>query len=155
MWWFNRAETRWFSAVLFSYPYDFSIWESLAWMVEYPGTEQYRTLRVEGEAILRKQAKDISEMLRVTTRPMKIDGHLILAANLPYTLASDAAHELAKGEPFGAVYYDTKEGRCFALRSDKDGGVDVSVIAKKFGGGGHKNAAGFTVPFDVYRRFEV
>jgi nanoRNase/pAp phosphatase (c-di-AMP/oligoRNAs hydrolase) len=31
-----------------------------------------------------------------------------------------------------------------SLRSN--GGYDVSVIAKAFGGGGHKNAAGFEVP---------
>jgi len=39
----------------------------------------------------------------------------------------------------------------FSLFSDK-GGVDVGQIAKKFGGGGHKNAAGFTldhVPFEI------
>ena len=32
----------------------------------------------------------------------------------------------------------------FSLRSGESG-VDVSSVAKKFGGGGHKNAAGFSV----------
>jgi nanoRNase/pAp phosphatase (c-di-AMP/oligoRNAs hydrolase) len=34
--------------------------------------------------------------------------------------------------------------RIFSLRSVGD--FDVSAIAKIYGGGGHKNAAGFTVP---------
>ena len=28
------------------------------------------------------------------------------------------------------------------------GGCQVEVMAKKYGGGGHKNAAGFTLPLD-------
>ena len=30
-----------------------------------------------------------------------------------------------------------------------DGGADVSAIAASYGGGGHKNAAGFTLPHGV------
>lgn len=33
----------------------------------------------------------------------------------------------------------------YSLRS-REGGVDVSEIAKQFGGGGHKHAAGFRLP---------
>ena len=51
---------------------------------------------------------------------------------------------MAEGEPFAACYWDTPEGRVFSLRSSSDG-VDVSEIAKQFGGGGHKNAAGFKI----------
>lgn len=44
----------------------------------------------------------------------------------------------------GLVYYiDGQSMRC-SLRSIGD--VDVSEIAKRFGGGGHKNAAGFEIP---------
>ena len=37
--------------------------------------------------------------------------------------------------------------RIFSLRSTEDG-LDVSEIASKFGGGGHKHAAGFSVPLE-------
>ena len=36
------------------------------------------------------------------------------------------------------------QGFVFSLRSE-EGGLDVSEIAKKFGGGGHKHSAGFKV----------
>jgi uncharacterized protein len=38
-------------------------------------------------------------------------------------------------------------GRAFSLRSS-DAGVDVLEIAKRYGGGGHRNAAGFQMPID-------
>ena len=68
-------------------------------------------------------------------------------ASLPYTLTSDAALAMAQGEPFAACYWDTERTRIFSLRS-ADEGVDVSVIATAYGGGGHQHAAGFAVPRD-------
>jgi nanoRNase/pAp phosphatase (c-di-AMP/oligoRNAs hydrolase) len=52
---------------------------------------------------------------------------------------------MAAGEPFAACYWDTPDGRVFSLRSREDG-VDVSAIAKRYGGGGHRNASGFRMP---------
>lgn len=92
-------------------------------------------------------------MLRVTTREMLIGGYRVPVANLPYTLTSDAGHDLANGKPFAACYWDTPEGRCFSLRSREDG-VDVSLVAKQYGGGGHRNASGFRVSFAVANTFE-
>ena len=52
---------------------------------------------------------------------------------------------MAQGEPFAACYWDTEGARVFSLRSADDG-LDVSEIAKQYGGGGHVRAAGFSVP---------
>lgn len=51
---------------------------------------------------------------------------------------------MGENEPFAVCYWDTEKKRTFSLRST-DKGVDV--VAVKFGGGGHKHAAGFSVPF--------
>lgn len=51
----------------------------------------------------------------------------------------------SEGEKFAACYWDTPDGRVFSLRSTDDG-MDVSEIAKVFGGGGHEHASGFKVP---------
>lgn len=61
-------------------------------------------------------------------------------------LFSEVGHELCKmysNAPFAVYYFDSlKDGvRQWGLRSIGD--FDVSDIAKRFGGGGHKNAAGF------------
>ena len=67
-----------------------------------------------------------------------------LAADCPPHLQSDVGHELAnQSGTFGLLWYVDKDNRCkCSLRSNGD--YDVSAIAKVFGGGGHRNAAGFT-----------
>lgn len=108
----------------------------------------------DGQSIERKHFKDIAELLPVTTRELEIGGFRVKAANLPYTLSSDAGHALAEGKPFGACYWDTPGGRMFSLRSN-DEGEDVAEVAKQYGGGGHRNAAGFKVSFEQAQTFEV
>lgn len=50
------------------------------------------------------------------------------------------------GSKFSLVLYESKPGMIKAsLRSDEHKGVDVSEIAKKFKGGGHKLASGFEI----------
>lgn len=72
-----------------------------------------------------------------------------LAVNTPNNI-SEVGHELANASgTFGLVwYYDhgAKVANC-SLRSND--AYDVSVIAKAFGGGGHRNAAGFRVPIST------
>lgn len=146
LWRFNLTGTREIQAAVFSYPYDFAVWDDL---MERDTIDLYR----EGIAIERKHFKDINELVGVVTRRMRIGGHDVPMANLPYTLTSDAGHKLAEGEPFAGCYWDTPGGRVFSLRS-RDDGLDVSEIAKQYGGGGHKNASGFRVPFDELAQFE-
>lgn len=140
LWRFKYPDTRAVQACVFSYPYDFDVWDRL-FLAKLPDLER------EGAAIERKHFKDIRELLSVVKRRIKIAGHEIPAASLPYTLTSDAGNIMAKGEPFAACYYDTPDGRVFSLRSADDG-MDVSAIAASFGGGGHQHAAGFQVPRD-------
>lgn len=70
-----------------------------------------------------------------------------LAVNAPSFFSSDLGHVLAKKSgSFGMTYqYDgSKRQWLFGLRSI--GAFNVAAIAEKFGGGGHLNAAGFTLP---------
>ncbi|NBA95548.1 phosphohydrolase [Pseudomonas sp. R5(2019)] len=139
LWLFKLDGTREIQANLFSYPYDFEVWDQLM-------AADVETLRSDGAAIERKHHKDIAELVVVTKRRLVIGGHDVPAASLPYTLTSDAGHLMAQGEPFAACYWDTPTGRVFSLRSTNEG-MDVSAIASQYGGGGHRNAAGFRVPF--------
>lgn len=139
LWRFALPRTREIQACIFSYAYEFDVWDML--MRARP-----EDLAVEGEAIERKHFKDIEELTKVVTRDFTIAGHTVPVANLPYTLTSDAGHLLAKGKPFAGCYWDTPDGRVFSLRST-DEGLDVSLIAKEYGGGGHRNASGFRVPY--------
>lgn len=147
LWKFALRKTREIQASVFSYPYDFKAWDFLM-------SADPVQLAVEGEAIERKHFKDIRELVGVVTRRMNIAGHNVPVANLPYTLTSDAGHLLAKGEAFAGCYWDTPDGRVFSLRSTDDG-LDVSEIAKQYGGGGHKNASGFRLTYADAAKLEA
>lgn len=152
LWRFKLPYTRDVMADIFSYPYDFRMWDWLAARSEC--TLSLQEMIAEGAAIERKHHKDIAELIDVMARPLKIGGHIVPAASLPLTLTSDAGHKMAEGEPFAACYWDTPTGRVFSLRSQDDG-LDVSKIAKQYGGGGHKHAAGFRVPLEQISQFEI
>jgi oligoribonuclease NrnB/cAMP/cGMP phosphodiesterase (DHH superfamily) len=141
LWRFMYEETKNISAALFAEEYSFITWSM--WSLRLEDETKWACER--GEAILRKQAKDIKELLQNKFRT-NIAGHNVWAANLPYTLASDAANILAQGEPFGVTFFLDGTSAVFSLRSTNEG-VDVSEIAKQFGGGGHKHAAGFKLPY--------
>lgn len=140
LWRFALDGTREIQANLFSHPYDFDIWDGLMW-------RPISASIADGTAIERKHHKDVAELVAGSRRRMNIGGHDVPVANLPYIHSSDAGHLMARGEPFAACYHDTTDGRYFSLRSS-DAGMDVGEIAKLYGGGGHRNAAGFKVPFD-------
>lgn len=148
LWQFKLPGTREIQAAVFSYRYDFGVWDGLIL------DRDIDELFVEGLAIERKHFKDIDELLDVTMRYMVIGGHKVPVANLPYTLTSDAGHKMAEGNPFAACYWDTPEGRVFSLRSTDDG-LDVSEIAKQYGGGGHRNASGFRVAYANLSQFDA
>lgn len=135
--------SRAINAALFSYPPTFTTLTELAERMAH--NAGFTTLAKEGYAIERKQQKDVIELIGLLKHRRVIGGTEVWCANLPYTLASDAANLLAEGEPFGATYFIDAEGYAvFSLRSTEDG-VDVSAIAKSYGGGGHAKAAGFRV----------
>jgi hypothetical protein len=140
LWRFAFESTREVSAALFSYVYDFDLWDGL--MEE----NSLGDLLVEGEAIERKHQQDIANLLPIVQRRMVIGGFNMPVANLPLTLTSDAGHKMASAETGGvaACYWDTPQGRVFSLRSVDDG-PDCKDIAVKYGGGGHPHAAGFRV----------
>ena len=143
LWRFKLPNTREIQSFVFSHEYSFELWDKLM------GADQVELLKMTaaGAAIERKHHKDIAELLKFCQRRMVIAGHDVPVANLPYTMSSDAGHVMGEGEPFAACYTDTAEHRVFSLRSAPDG-VDVSEIAKQFGGGGHKHASGFRVSRD-------
>lgn len=77
-----------------------------------------------------------------------IDGQYGIGVDCPYALASDVCHRLLEDWPFAEFAAAIVRGErtiTYSLRSVEDR-IDVSAIAKKFGGGGHRNAAGFKVP---------
>lgn len=136
LWRFVLPNSREINAALSSYEMTHGMWDHL----HRAGTSR---LAEDGKAILRDQANTVAKHV-ARAHEINLAGYAILAVNAT-TLVSEIAGELAKGRPFGACYFDRADGlRQWSLRSRGD--FDVEVIATAFGGGGHKNAAGFEMP---------
>jgi nanoRNase/pAp phosphatase (c-di-AMP/oligoRNAs hydrolase) len=66
---------------------------------------------------------------------------------MTYNGSSDILNELVKRSPSGVAmgWFQRADGQ-FQTSLRSDGRVDVSVLAKKYGGGGHPKAAAFQGP---------
>ena len=167
-WQFKLEDTKAFQKALWSRPWTFADWKER--FLPGLGFCNYEAYYAEGEAILRAHEQNVQSVVKGGARPCSIVPAIInssdsykapwvwwhdeecgdtcgangLAANCPPHLASDVGHELAnQSGTFGLLWSIDKDNICkCSLRSNGD--YDVSAIAKEFGGGGHKNAAGFT-----------
>ena len=168
-WQFKLEGTKEFNKALWSYtPWSFEQWKreflpaaTGGRHLTFTQTSAYSSLVKEGAAILRAHDQNVQSVVKSGARECDMgptvgyealfkDGHISLvglAANCPPHLTSDVGHALAtQSGTFGLCWALSNEGvvaKC-SLRSNGD--YDVSEIAKVFGGGGHKNAAGFEVP---------
>ena len=137
LWEFKYGDTKAVTEYISSLPHEFDTWDRLI-------TSERQDFISEGRTLLRKKEKDIREFIESAAYTTNFDGFYVPIINCPYMWGSDTCHILAKNVPFAMYYWDNETFRHFGLRSDKDG-VDVSLIAKRFGGGGHIHAAGFTL----------
>lgn len=142
LWTFRFGEaTKQFSAGLRVYEQEFNLWDKLA------EPESTQALVHDGNVILRAHNANIAKFI-ADAYVDTIAGHKVPIVNVPYHYASDTAHALlAKypDAPFTACWFRRGDGMIqYSLRSE-DSRLDVSEIAKLFGGGGHRNAAGYQV----------
>lgn len=97
----------------------------------------------------RIQVEQFAGMVRrlsKSSHSVSVAGRAGLAVNAPSFFSSDLGHVLAeKSGTFGMIYqYDGRKQKWnFSLRSIGD--YDVGHLAQSFGGGGHRNAAGFAL----------
>jgi oligoribonuclease NrnB/cAMP/cGMP phosphodiesterase (DHH superfamily) len=75
----------------------------------------------------------------------------IPCVNIARPMNSFVLDELAKGKAFAAGWYQEGDNAVFSLRSNRR--FNVAELAERFGGGGHRDAAGFTIPFEGAAQF--
>ena len=124
---------------------DFEAMDKMAVMVETDPDGVYKQgliLKTQKDIYVQQIAKEARKCSFETSPGEWVHG---LVANSTPQFASDVGDILAKRSlTFGATYFTDGEDRTvFSLRSIGD--FDVSKLARLFGGGGHKNAAGFTL----------
>ncbi len=127
--------------VMETFRYDFDTWSHFSNRLENP--EERKKILVEGTAMDAYRQTIIRRMMGGKMHKLVVGGHEMPAVN-GSILQSPIGNHLAHKGPAGAVYYTQGRQWNFSLRST-DEGLDVSEIAKQYGGGGHRNASGFAV----------
>jgi oligoribonuclease NrnB/cAMP/cGMP phosphodiesterase (DHH superfamily) len=135
LWNWQLPESREVALAITQTIFNFQTWENF----------EVEELKAEGRILLGYQqslvARAVSKVYWV-----ELLGHKIPVVN-SLLFQSEIGDELCKKfpeAPFAGVYYQRGENEAWSLRSI--GEFDVSDIAAKFGGGGHRNAAGFARP---------
>jgi hypothetical protein len=138
LWSWKLPLSREVNAAIASHPRSFEAWSALA-------AQPIDALAEEGVPILRAFRAEIERALS-NAQPLAI-GKLRVEGVNARTQRAEIGHELAQraryGTPAGAVY--RVEGRRVDVSLYSIGECDVATIAAGLGGGGHRNAAGFSV----------
>ena len=145
LWRFNLEETKPFSLWLRSEPFSFDRFELLS--QELQDARDGDRIMTEAAAMQRFFDAKVDEIASFARR-RRIGEHEPIVVNCPPMFASEVGHALLDkhpAAPFAAMYFDGPNARMWSLRSREDR-TDVSAVAARFGGGGHRNAAGFSAP---------
>lgn len=150
-WVFAMSGSRRFHAALHVIkPWSFKQWDELDEQFN-SDVKSYNAFIELGDLLLKNERRQIESAAK-RPRACNVICYSGLAVNSTVHM-SEIGHELANAsDTFGLIYYiDADNSVKCSLRSNGD--YDVSIIAKYFGGGGHKNAAGFTTDLQTLQRF--
>lgn len=118
---------------------DFETWDLIAIDID----DNFETV-LRDAGVIRAYKDRAIELALPNAHPIEFDGHVGLAVNQSSAnLISEIAGALAERATFGACYYRKPDGEWVVSLRSRSGGLDVSEIASRRGGGGHAGAAGF------------
>ena len=137
LWRFNLEDSREVNLGIESYPREFDAWNN------FDSPNSLAQLKIDGIAIKRFMTQLVKQSVG-QARITKVGGYDVPVVNTT-AFPSEVGNALCAKypyHPFAAYYFDRKDGtRHWGFRSV--GEFDVSEVAKKLGGGGHRNSAGF------------
>lgn len=141
LWKLKIPHTAAIYAVLETIKSDFKSWSKFAEKLE--NAKDRKKIIEQGEMFLRYEKGLIKKIVSKATL-VKFVGYKTFAVNSS-EFRSQLGHLLVKKLPPIGIVWSEQDGRVnVSLRSN--GKTDVSKIAAKFGGGGHRAASGFSLP---------
>jgi hypothetical protein len=132
------------AAYLVIQPDDFKVWDQILRALE---DDESRAVLFSKAAAYREYFELLANISVEAAKKVSFEGYscYFTTAMPSITMRSHVGHLLyTKLPPLALVVSAHPDGFGVSIRSD--GSVDVSVIAQKYGGGGHPGAAGFFIP---------
>ena len=147
IWKWEMPGTAEISEALSILPHSFEEWNEM--IDDRKGVEE---LEVQGATLLmakkdridRAVKRDLRRVVLFTGRYNNTEAHEGLAANVVNDISEIGNAIANKSGTYSLTFFVQGDEVICSLRSIGD--YDVSVIAKAYGGGGHKNASGFKMP---------
>ena len=140
LWKFKLTGTKELMMALDIRDFNFPVWDKIA--KDFENSKKRRKYFEVGKILIKYRQKLINKLSSRADKA-KIHNHSALIANSPVFQSEIGNALVEKGAALGIIWSQRNGKRYFSLRSN--GKVDVSKIAKKYGGGGHKAAAGFSM----------
>jgi oligoribonuclease NrnB/cAMP/cGMP phosphodiesterase (DHH superfamily) len=140
LWRFALPDTRAVCAGLSLQPTTFAAWNEVA--------DQPAGLLERGRVVLEVLQGQIDRAVRKDLRPVSLCGHRGLAANVISNTSEVGQIIARKSGTFSLTFFIKGDLVICSLRSLPP--FDVSLIAAHYGGGGHAQASGFTLPIDQF-----
>lgn len=144
LWRFNLPHSQEVNALIRSTAQTFEAWDALVDMSIDEAARQGIGCQKHIDAYVRAAVKHAF--------PARLGQQQLPLVNITYESCSEVADALCQqGHDVAGYWFERKDGKFqYGLRSRGD--FDCSILAKRFGGGGHKGAAGFTVNQIVHER---
>jgi oligoribonuclease NrnB/cAMP/cGMP phosphodiesterase (DHH superfamily) len=139
LWKWKLPYSREFSAAFDMVDFDYEEYEKFL-------TDSVVDSAQERGAYILAYSKTVISKIAKHAAPRKIDGKDVLVVNSPHWM-SEIGNALSTKCDYALIWYydhDTRQVKV-SLRAHHDD-ADVSEVAKRFGGGGHRKAAGFALP---------
>lgn len=132
------------SAYLGIQPFTFEAFDAVVHKME---DEKEYALIIEKGRAYSEYYDFICTTVTAQAEEVQFDEFTILAVSAPRLFRSEIGHRLAKQKaPFAIVWYPHEGVWHCSLRGD--GSIDLTKIAQRYGGNGHRNAAAFSVSMD-------
>jgi uncharacterized protein len=136
LWRWKLPQSKEVSAYISAKAQSFETWDAMT-------EESARAAANKGAGVLDFICRYVIEMSK-HARATRFAGHDdVPVVNAPYINTSELVGHLAESARFAVGWFQRQDGLYqYSLRSRGD--FDVSALAKTMGGGGHRNAAGFS-----------
>jgi oligoribonuclease NrnB/cAMP/cGMP phosphodiesterase (DHH superfamily) len=140
LWKFSLKGTEEYLSFIGTQKFDFKIWDKL--VKDFENTDKRKSFYEKGASIVAFSKRSIKD-LSSSAEWVNFDNRRCLAVNSPLYV-SEVGYALAlEAKGVGIVWHKKRDKLKVSLRSN--GKMDVSKVALKYGGGGHKAAAAFSI----------
>jgi oligoribonuclease NrnB/cAMP/cGMP phosphodiesterase (DHH superfamily) len=150
LWKFEYPDTKAFTSVLYGVGFQFLTYDTFLNPIVFDDAV------TTGTIILYHINQNVSKDSKDSAYRY-LDGHKIRVLNARNNI-SELGEKLCQDDPtipFSAVFYWSGENNLWSISLRSINRMDTGQIAKKYGGGGHPNASGFTYTGNISDLFKI